>query len=51
MALQESLKFNSFQIKSNINPDETIDLRLNEIDGEEGIFLCKNNYKSIFDQY
>ena len=31
--------------------DETIDLRLNEIDGEEGIFLCKNNHKSIFDQY
>ena len=25
--------------------DETIDLRLREVDGEEGIFLCKNNYK------
>ena len=27
MALQESLKFNSFQIRSNLNPDETIDLK------------------------
>ena len=27
MAIQESLKFNSFQIRSNLNPDETIDLR------------------------
>ena len=25
--------------------DETIDLRLREVDGEEGIFLCKKNYK------
>ena len=25
--------------------DETIDLRLKEIDGEEGIFLCKKNYE------
>jgi len=27
MTLQESLKFNSFQIRSNLNPDETIDLK------------------------
>ena len=27
MALQESLKFNSFQIRSNLNPEETIDLK------------------------
>ena len=26
--------------------DETVDLRLREIDGEEGIFLCKN-YKLL----
>ena len=25
--------------------DETIDLRSREVDGEEGIFLCKKNYK------
>ena len=25
--------------------DETIDLRLREVDGEEGVFLCKKNYK------
>ena len=25
--------------------DETVDLRLREVDGEEGIFLCKKNYK------
>ena len=25
--------------------DETIDLRLREVDGEEGIFLCKKEYK------
>ena len=25
--------------------DETIDLRLREVDGEEGIYLCKKNYK------
>ena len=25
--------------------NETIDLRLREIDGEEGVFLCKKNYK------
>ncbi len=25
--------------------DETIDLRLREVDGEEGIFLCKKTYK------
>ena len=24
--------------------DKTIDLRLREVDGEEGIFLCKKNY-------
>ena len=27
MAIQESLKFNRFEIKSNLNPEETIDLR------------------------
>ena len=27
MAVKESLKFNWFEIKSNINPEETIDLR------------------------
>ena len=25
--------------------DETIDLRLRQVDGEEGVFLCKKNYK------
>ena len=25
--------------------DETIDLRLRDVDGEEGVFLCKKNYK------
>ena len=25
--------------------DETIDLRLREVDGEEGVFLCKKNYQ------
>ena len=43
MALQESLKFNSFQIRSNINPDETIDLR-------SGIGLLEYR-ESVFSPY
>ena len=40
MALQESLKFNWFEIKSNINPKETIDLRAGSsmIEYRESVF-------------
>ena len=40
MAVKESLKFNWFQIKSNINPEETIDLRAGtgRIEYRESVF-------------
>ena len=40
MAVQESLKFNFFEIKSNVNPEETIDLRAGtgRIEYRESVF-------------
>ena len=44
----EKLPFNlTFVDMVPTSKNETIELRLREVDGEEGVFLCKKNYKSL----